>query len=188
MKAIKFQALSINFKILAAIITIAVTTTVVGVSANQANSQKPNVTTLSQANPEAEQDNIDDPSVKVATTKTASNSDNNARSVATGDGTTPMTTTEEVATNTLPHQTQQEAPVQPVVPVSPEPTRTGERHIRFVDISPATKPNSKADQYCDYRLSDGSTDSVWAGSITYNFKQPIAGYNENNLPGLYSGC
>ena len=93
---------------------------------------------------------------------------------------TPATTADDPAK--IAEQTEP-APVQPPVVV-----RTGAYKMRFVDISPANKPNTKADQFCDYALSDGNTDSVWAGSVTYNFTQPIASYNENNLPGIYSAC
>lgn len=73
-----------------------------------------------------------------------------------------------------------EAPAPPVV-------RTG-YHMRFADISPADKPNTKAEQYCDYSMSDGSTQIVWVGSITHKFTQPIENYNEDNTPGIYTAC
>ena len=75
----------------------------------------------------------------------------------------------------------------PTPPPAPSIIRTG---MRFIDVSPVDKPNTKAQEWCDYYYSDGTVDSQHIATLGQpsGFGQPIANYNENNTPSTYGTC
>lgn len=84
-----------------------------------------------------------------------------------------------------------EAPAhEPTPEPEPEPVYVTSQSMRFVDVSSQDEPNSKAQQWCDYTYSDGTT-STRKNSTIYKqggFSQPISSYSASNPPGVVSGC
>lgn len=74
-------------------------------------------------------------------------------------------------------------------PQPPAPTLVS-KGIHFIDVSSVDEPNSKAQQWCDYTYSDGSTISYKISTLYKQggFSQPISNYSESNPPGVVSGC
>lgn len=80
--------------------------------------------------------------------------------------------------------------VEPVLEPAPILVYRIGRDMRFVDISPADQPNTRAEQWCDYTFSDDTVDNIFKGTLTKEggFSQPISSYNSDNPPGFFIGC
>lgn len=73
---------------------------------------------------------------------------------------------------------------------APAPVYATSKTMRFVDVSSEAEPNSKAQQWCDYTYSNGTSGSKLKSTLYKQggFAQPISSYSSSNPPGVVSGC
>lgn len=147
------------------------------------NSQQPNVPTVSQEAAERGEG-------KPAPTEAAASINTE---VPTNEPTSDTPTEVSGDSGSTAPNSGEPASITPDVPTSepeaPAPTLV-KVTMRFVDVSPAGQPNTKAAEYCDSHYSDGNVVPQWVATITNpaGFSQPIASYSATNPPNNYSPC